>query len=672
MIKNKKFVVLGIFFLLWGNIAGAFQQDYTPKDTAVRYQTYLDMINIGPSWSNDLELNKEVVIAVLDSGMDMDHPDLLASLWVNNGEIAGDGIDNDGNSYIDDINGWDFLDSDNSPHPNFEDDFDYAAVNHGTVIAGVIAASHNDSGIVGIAPQAKIMPLRVLNEQGSGNTLVLSQAIEYAIENGADIINFSLVGQYYDELLQESIKKAYDKGIMIVAASGNEENKGISLDIDPHYPVCDIDGINRVFGVAALDKDKKLADFSNYGEVCIDISAPGEDFYSTTYYEDSENSLKTYYKGGWNGTSVAAPTVSATMALIKMQYPDLRPYDIYNIIMASSQDISQENPLYYVDLGAGLLDVGAALNYADSYYNETIKIVLAPGRGLSPEILIMDTDGNVLETFLAYGIGFKGGVNVATGDVDGGGEQEIITAPMAGGGPHIRVFDKNGELLSQFFAYANDFYGGVNVATGDVDGDGEQEIITAPMAGGGPHIRVFDQHGNILSEFFAYEHSFSGGVNVATGDVNNDNKDEIVLAPMGSYEPRIRVYDQNGLSKSTFLAYDASMKNGVAVSVADINNDGWPEIVTAPGKYNAPDIKMFSYKGRVKHEFQAYSKYMTSGVDVVARDISGDNMAEILTLPHRGSSALFKSYDEYGVEKDSLYLRHTEDKNGYNFDILAR
>ncbi len=672
MLRNKKIAVLGIFFLLLANTASAFEQDYTPNDTALRYQTYLDMINIGPSWSNDLELNKEVVVAVLDSGMDLDHPDLAANVWINIDEIADDGIDNDGNSYIDDIFGWDFVASDNSPYPDIGDDFDYAAVNHGTVIAGIIAASRNDSGIIGIAPEAKIMPLRVLDEKGSGNTLVLSQAIEYAIENGADIINFSLVGEFYDKLLQDAIKKAYDNGIMIVAASGNQEKEGISLDIDPRYPVCDIDGVNRVFGVAAVNKDKVLASFSNYGEACIDISAPGEDFYSTTYYDATKPRLKTFYKGGWNGTSVAAPTVSATMALIKMQYPELRPYDIYNIITTSSQDLSEENPFHYVDLGAGLLDVGAALNYAESYYNETIKIILAPGAGLAPEILIMDTEANVLDTFLAYGIGFKGGVNVATGDVDGDGQQEIITAPMAGGGPHIRVFDKNGNLQSEFFAYEANFYGGVNVATGDVDGDGQQEIITAPMAGGGPHIRVFDKNGNLQSEFFAYEANFYGGVNVATGDVNNDKKDEIVLAPASKYEPRIRVYNHEGRGKGSFLAYDAAMTNGISLSVADINNDGWPEIVTTPGKGYSPDVKMFSAKGRLKHEFQAYSQYLSSGAKVVARDISGDNLPEILTLPNKGSAALFKSYDENGLEKDSVYLRDNKDKNGYNFAILAR
>jgi len=655
-----------------GNIAQAFEQNYQPKDAALVYQTYLDMINIGPSWSNDLELNKEVVVAVLDSGTDLDHPDLAANIWINIDETASDGIDNDGNSYIDDVLGWDFVASDNDPSPDISEGYDYSAANHGTVVAGIISASQNDNGITGIAPQAKIMSLRVLNKQGSGNTLVLAQAIEYAIENGADIINFSLVGEFYDETLQKAIKKAYDNGVMIVAASGNEEQDGLNLDIDPRYPVCDADGINRVMGVAALDKDKKLSQFSNYGESCIDISAPGEDFYSTTYYDLNNDDFKTFYKGGWNGTSVAAPTVAATMALIKMQYPDLRPYDIYNIIMASSQDLSEANPLHYVDLGKGLLDVGAALNYAHDYYHESIKIVLAPQAGQAPEILLLDTDGNVIDTFLAYMPAFKGGVNVATGDVDGDGREEIVTAPMAGGGPHIRVFDKQGNLLSEFFAYAANFYGGVNVATGDVDGDGREEIVTAPMAGGGPHIRVFDKQGNLLSEFFAYAANFYGGVNVATGDVNNENGDEIVVAPAGNYEPRVRIYDKNGGSKGSFLAYDGNMTSGVSISVADINADNWSEIVTAPAKGYMPDIKMFSISGRLKHEFLAYSKYLNTGVTVIAKDISGDSLPEILTLPQKGSAALLKSYDENGVEKKSLYLRDSKDKNGYNFDVLAR
>ena len=673
MKTNKKIAVFAIFLLFLANTAQAFTQDYTPNDPNLVYQSYLNYIDIGPSWSHELKNNKEVVVAVLDSGVDLEHPDLKDNIWTNPGEIPGNGIDDDNNSFIDDVHGWDFISSDNDPEPSLDKDYDYTAINHGTVVAGIIGAEiNNNTGITGIAPHVKIMPLRILDAKGIGNTLVLSQAIDYAVENGADVINLSLVGDALGEPLNTSIINAYNKGVMIVAASGNEENIGVSLDIDPRYPVCDIDDVNRVLGVAAVDKNLQMTEFTNYGEQCIDISAPGTDFYSTTYHTLSDNNFNHYYQGGWNGTSVSAPVVSATAALIKSQYPDLRPYDIYNIIMASAKDLREENPLHHVDLGAGLIDIGAALNLAEHYANDSMKIVVTPMKGLPPEVLIMNSDGNLESWFLAYDVHFTGGVNVLTADVTGDGRQDIITAPMAGGGPHIRIFDVDGNLESEFFAYNANFTGGVNIAAGDIDGDGKLELITAPMAGGGPHIRIFDYQGNLLNEFFAYDAHFTGGVNVALGDVNNDGQDEIVTAPASNYAPEIKVFDNNNSLKSSFMAYDTSMTAGVNISVGDVNDDNWPEIVTAPAKLYPPEIKLFSMRGRVKDEFLSFSKYLFSGVKVLAKDISGDNLPEILALPGRGSAALLRIYASDGIEKSNVYLRNENDKTGYNFDILAR
>ena len=619
MTKIKKIVIACIFSLFLGTNVQAFTQSYTPSDSNMIYQTYLDMINVEPSWSDELKVNKEVVVAVLDSGVDLDHPDLIDSIWTNTEEIAGDGIDNDKNSYIDDRFGWDFVDSDNNPEPDLDEGYDFTAANHGTVIAGIIAATANNNGIVGIAPNAKIMPLKILDSNGMGNTLVLSQAIDYAVENGADIINLSLVGDTYGSILEESIINAYNHGVMIIAASGNEENTGLSLDIDPRYPICDFDSINRVFGVAALDGQKVLADFSNFGEDCIDISAPGTNFYSTVYYNASDSKFKQYYRGGWNGTSVAAPIVSATAALIKSNFPELRPNDIYTIISSSAQDLRESNPLHHMDLGGGLIDIGAALNLAQDYYNNSINIVLAPQRGMKPEILLMDADGNLQDIFLAY---------------------------------------------------ASNFTGGVNVAVGDVDGDGQDEIITAPMAGGGPHIRVFSKSGNLVSEFFAYDASFDGGVNVAVGDISNNGMAEIVLAPISKHVSEIKVFNYKNSQKASWLAYDTDMRSGVNISIADVNNDNWPEIVTVPAKDYAPQVKMFNIRGRLKSEFLAFNSYLTRGVKVLAADISGDSLPEVLLLPTKGSAALLKVYDHNGLEKDSFNLRDSGDKNGYNIELI--
>ncbi|PWB38306.1 MAG: hypothetical protein C3F02_04855 [Parcubacteria group bacterium] len=671
MLKKKIIAVVSVLLLLSANVANAFKQDYTPNDKYLASQIYLNAINITPSWSDELKVNKEVVVAVLDSGMDLTHPDLVDNIWTNSGEIPNDGLDNDNNSYVDDVYGWNFVASNNNPQPDIIGEYDFVAANHGTIVAGIIAAQENMIGIVGIAPQVKIMPLKILDGKGSGNILVLSQAIKYAVENGADIINLSLVGNNVDKVLADAIVDAYNRGVMIVAASGNEKENGVDLDVDPRYPVCEVDNVNRVLGVAALDSNKKLSPFSNYGEKCIDISAPGNNFFSTVYHNDNNLDFNQYYSGGWSGTSVAAPTVTATAALIKMMYPDLRPYDIYTIIKASAQDLQQANPFDHKKLGSGLLDVGAALNMAASYFENTIKIVMAPEAGLPPEVLLLDDKGQLESSFLAYSKNFKGGVNVTTGAVAGDGHQQIVTAPMAGGGPHLRVFNRAGNILSEFFAYDSKFTGGVNLAVGNLNSDQRDEIVTAPLSGVGP-VRVFDNQGNLLSEFIPYDSKFTGGVNLAVGDVNNDGLGEIVTAPRTNHGPDIKVFTMSGRLISNFSAYESTWKSGVSLTVGDVNNDKWPEIVTVPAKGHSPDVRVFGLKGRLKSEFVPYSKYLTTGIKILATDISGDKLPEILTLPNQGSTSLLRIFDSSGLEKNNYYLRNPHDRNGYNFSVLNK
>lgn len=668
MLKTIK-IFIWLMILTLANSALAFQQEYTPIDPYLFQQTYLGAINAKGSWSSQSRENKEVIVAILDSGIDLSHPDLKDNIWVNGDEIPGDGLDNDGNSYIDDVNGWDFVDSDNDPTPVLLEGYDYTAVNHGTVIAGIIGAAANDEGIVGINPRVKLMDLRILDSKGMGNTLVLSQAIDYAVENGADIINLSLVGKSIDESLKKSIVNAYNKGVMIVAASGNETKVGVDLDIEPAYPVCDFDGVNRIIGVAAVDSQNKLSIFSNFGEKCIDIAAPGVNIYSTVYHDLSDVNFSSYYRGGWSGTSVAAPMVTAALSLLKMNYPNLRPADMYSILLSSADSLQSANPLIYKKLGKGLLNIGAALDAANKYYNQTIKIVLAPQASLSPEILIMNDKGNLLSSFLAYDKKFKGGVNLTTSDIDGDGFYEIITAPMSRGGPHVRVFSSQGALKSEFFAYDAKYLGGVNVAIADLGDSKNKKIVVAP-ATGGSEIKVFSATGSLLSSFLAYDTKFRGGVNIATGDIDNDGKDEIITAPAGLGGPHIKVFNSEGLLLYQFFAYDKNMSKGVWVTVGDVDHDGWQEILTVPAKNSAPQVKAFSFNGKLLYNFVAYSQYLTSGIRLSARDLSGDGLVELLGLPNKSSSALLRIYDSRGLEKNNLYLRNPQDKNGYNLDVL--
>ncbi|MFA5358309.1 MAG: putative glycoside hydrolase [Patescibacteria group bacterium] len=202
---------------------------------------------------------------------------------------------------------------------------------------------------------------------------------------------------------------------------------------------------------------------------------------------------------------------------------------------------------------------------------------------------IYSSNGVKERTFYPYGEKYNKGVNIAVGDFGDDGTKKIITGTENGGGPHIRIFNNQGRLLSPgFFAYGTDYRGGVNVALGDLNGDGVDEIVAGAGVSGGPQIRIFNKDGKLLSAgWFAYDKKFRGGVNVSVGDLNGDGKAEIVTAPGFGGSPEVKVWDSRGkqIGKS-FMAFDPSNKDGVEVLLNDINYDGSLEIIpTSPNVF---------------------------------------------------------------------------------------
>jgi subtilisin family serine protease len=237
-----------------------------------------------------------VVVAVIDSGVDVNHPDLQSNIWTNTGETPGNGIDDDGNGYIDDVNGWDFYVNDNDPRD---------AHGHGTHVAGTIAAvGNNGIGITGVSWSAKIMALRFLDAWGSGTTADAISAIEYASAMGADIINNSWGNSTYtpSEPLKEAIEAS---GALVVCAAGNSGWNNDTLI--PHYP-SSYQSAN-IIAVAASDQDDDPAYFSNYGPFSVHVAAPGTNIYSTApgretvWQDDFEgNDISDWTSGGSNNT----------------------------------------------------------------------------------------------------------------------------------------------------------------------------------------------------------------------------------------------------------------------------------------------------------------------------------------------------------------------------------
>lgn len=198
------------------------------------------------------------------------------------------------------------------------------------------------------------------------------------------------------------------------------------------------------------------------------------------------------------------------------------------------------------------------------------------------EVFIYNNDGSLRASFYPYTQSYTGGINIAFGDLESDGRGEIVTGTENGGGAHVRVFNSDGVLINPgFFAYDEIYKGGVNVAVGDLNGDGTREIICGAGTQGGPHVRVFNKDGRLLNPgFFAYDINFRGGVNVASGDVNGDGINEIITGPGFGGAPEIKVWNKDGEQLITpFWAFETNSGVGVEVSTADLDSDGIDEII---------------------------------------------------------------------------------------------
>lgn len=333
----------------------------------------------------------------------------------------------------------------------------------------------------------------------------------------------------------------------------------------------------------------------------------------------------------------------------------------------------------------------------------------------SPEVKTFSSVDNLEESsFMAFDSNFKGGGSVAICDLGGDGQNEIVVGAGIGGGPHVRVFRKDGSFISGFFVYDQSFNKGVNVACGDLNGDGRAEIITGAGYGGGPHVRVFDGQGNMqfTPGFFAFNEDFHGGINVATGDVNGDGKDEIIVGQgpggyhvrifnrfgqyqgidyqpfdasflkggisvaaanvdggpedeivMGVYkygEPRIKVYkyNQEKTILGNFLAWDENFHGGVSLAAGDYDENGVDEIAVAVGAQGGPQVRYYRAHGEeFKASYFAYEESFRGGIDIAAGDLVGSSKPEVVTIPRRligdGRTDLYK-YIEIDLSDQTL------------------
>ncbi len=311
-----------------------------PNDPLFTEQWAMEFISAPSAW--DLtRCQREVVVAVIDTGIQMDHPELAENIWRNPAEVA-DGLDNDQNGYIDDTVGWDFVNRDNSP----QDDH-----GHGTHVAGLIgAAGNNGLGIAGVCWQVSLMPLKVLDAEGWGTVADEIEAIGYAVEEGADVINASFGGYSFINAERDAIEMARSEGVVVITAAGNGGKDGIGDDIDitPFYPASY--GLDNIIAVTAVDHSGMLPVFANHGATTVDIGSPGVYLLSTVPYNSYSLGI---------GTSMATAVVTGVYAMVKGYYQGLNYLQVKELM---KRGVNQYSGLQGRVSSGGVVDAWGAVS----------------------------------------------------------------------------------------------------------------------------------------------------------------------------------------------------------------------------------------------------------------------------------------------------------------------
>jgi parallel beta-helix repeat protein len=486
----------------------------------------------------------KIVVAVLDTGMDMDHPDLLSNLWENTIEIPDDNIDNDGNGYEDDVYGWDFVSEDSDPEDGH---------GHGTHCAGTIGAiGNNSTQVVGVCWNVSIMPVRVADDSGSLADSDIVDGIIYAARNGAKVLSNSYGGEGFSQTTYDAIEYANAQDCIFVAAAGNE---GSDNDLVPIYPAGY--DLPNVVSVAATDEDDQLASFSNYGASSVDLAAPGVDIVST-YLDGSTTSM--------SGTSMACPHVAGAMALLSCLYEDISPAEAKQIALDSA-DVLDE--LEGVILTGGRLNVLAMIQSASDADQDGIPDAWEELYGLNPNDPLdaaLDGDGDYLSNLQEYRNACD--PNDADSDDDSlidGWEVRYGYNPVnvMGTLPELQYLGFNSDCLEAYdvvirdgYAYVADGSYGLKIL--DLSSPESPELVGAYATSG-------SAQGVVVEGNYAYVADAENGLFIV--DVSTPSSPSLV----GSLETSALKVDVVGE-----YAYVAAYTNGFKIaSIADPENPVW-------------------------------------------------------------------------------------------------
>ena len=633
-------------------------EPYIPNDPYFSKQWYLNKIMAPETWGlwgGVTPGDSTVLVGVVDTGIDYTHPDLAEAMWVNLGEDAnGDGkitaedengVDDDGNGYVDDFMGWDFANQDNDvmppdPGPHYE-------LSHGTHVSGVIAAvADNGIGIAGISFRSKLIVTKHAADNDLTNPNIVKgySGVLYCAKMGAKIINCSWGGGYdlYGKLVVENVTKNY--GAIVVAAAGNDSH---SNDENPSYP----SDYDNTISVAALNNADKKAYYSNWGKV-VDISAPGGE--GSSYYNAILSTI--HVSAGsyisWQGTSMATPVVAGALALLKAWFPNDTRGQLLSRLLNNADPIDTQNPGYKGLLGAGRVNVynaiakgifpkislrqyawfnsdstspmpGDSVRLYVSIENETgwkdASGVVLHLHSNSPYIQILDSlimidslkNGQTADSLtpLPY-VFIKKDAPFREIDL-----QLVVTANDTSVYPYQTSFDLKIQPMAYQAGFPVDGYGFSSALSFVRLSSGENVIVGVTNNG---QLLVFNQDGSIRSGFPVDVGSIKSAP--AVGDVNHDGKKDIVIV---NRDGTVWVIDFTGS-----VLFKEAFKESVYGDVALVNMDDDPqlEIIFGTMRKNLHVLKIDS------SEIAGFPKAMPSLINVgtALADFNGDQLPDMV------------------------------------------
>ncbi|MCU0704417.1 MAG: SpaA isopeptide-forming pilin-related protein, partial [Fimbriiglobus sp.] len=292
------------------------------------------------------------------------------------------------------------------------------------------------------------------------------------------------------------------------------------------------------------------------------------------------------------------------------------------------------------------------------------------GAGTASTVRVLDAaTGGELYRFQPFESTFLGGVTTAVGDVTGDGVDDIAVGAGAGGGPRVRVYDgRSGAVIRDFFAYDPTFTGGVFLATGDVDGDGAADLITGAGAGGGPHVRVFSgRTGGELASFFAFDPSYTGGVRVAAGNFLGNGRAQVGTATGRGVAGQVVVYDIAARTPTAVGRFQplGDFTGGVNLAMGDVDGDGRAELIAGAGAGGGPRVRAINFAGGTVADFFAAAPTFTGGVTVAARDLNADGRADIVVGLGAGGQSRLQVFSGVNLAPlDSLFAFDSNNNNG--------